>query len=830
MQHGDAPRDYSQSTLYKIVKAHLAIVEADLRKQAGDEFVSNIMEAKEIDFVPEKQQGVDLLRAMAFREKKHKEDYKIEHSGWCFGLFILLCARILQDEDPQKLYNVVKTYMDCPTDILPKWEETLKSVLIPMEWAQWIKYYTANREAGSLQQANIDKILKELLKKNIVKEHTKEKYNLEKFKKILVGLSENDVVGLTNVLPPDQKFGHIISVFRRGEDFYIHDPNYPDFEPKKMNRPEDLFKEVKACLYDAFTIDVGEDEFDLEIDIIRPDIREKFFGKIKSKEIKLNLENKEHRESFDKLYTIVPHEEFVNQIKELLQNNLMGEYSDSKEPNPLKSFLDKGWDDQKYSLLHISVLNDDLDAIKLILKAGADPNVRDIHGNTILHWALRQNNSKIVDFLMETFPNLLMQSNNAGQTGLDLAAKSGFKDIVKKHIDPFFDKVKERKIELDLTNKEQLYHFSLLNRIVTELDFVNFIKELHQNKLLETKDDSKAESSLVAFLNKGWGDYEYPLLHMAAMNNDVNAVQMLLELRADLYVRSGNGDSILYWAMQEGNKDVMDFLIIKFPDLLREVNDLDQTGFHLAIEKGFIDIVINHLDSQIKLDSGLLNRENDDGQTLLDLAVEKSNWDLCQFLIERGAKFGTGGCSINNKNYAEDCALLHEVAKAQKWDLFASLVKLGADFSQKDKKGESPIDILFESKGPAFSNVAEKLKYIETTMESIPNASDFDSRQRFLNMFSSYSKYKLEPLQAVPIQGKQAITPPEDVSTTDEKAITRSKQSVMQQHHASTESREKASGPLLKPRFFKNGSHAANESSFPNPNSTTQLRSNGGKR
>ncbi|KAL5506185.1 hypothetical protein EMCRGX_G007779 [Ephydatia muelleri] len=88
-------------------------------------------------------------------------------------------------------------------------------------------------------------------------------------------------------------------------------------------------------------------------------------------------------------------------------------------------------DYQYHTSLHVSVLHNLPDNIKMLLEAKADISVSDQDGRTALHYAVSQNYLSCVQVIIETDPNDINLVDTVGWSALHLACQAGFFECVK---------------------------------------------------------------------------------------------------------------------------------------------------------------------------------------------------------------------------------------------------------------------------------------------------------------------------------------------------------------------------------------------------------------
>jgi ankyrin repeat protein len=86
---------------------------------------------------------------------------------------------------------------------------------------------------------------------------------------------------------------------------------------------------------------------------------------------------------------------------------------------------------RKEEFLFLDSLDGYIEKLKDFLENGGDPNVTDIHGNTLLHMASKYKQAKIVWMLMRRNVKLDIQ-NNIGDTALHIACKKGCMSVAEE--------------------------------------------------------------------------------------------------------------------------------------------------------------------------------------------------------------------------------------------------------------------------------------------------------------------------------------------------------------------------------------------------------------
>ena len=288
--------------------------------------------------------------------------------------------------------------------------------------------------------------------------------------------------------------------------------------------------------------------------------------------------------------------------------------------------------------------------VKYLVEAGADLNVLDKFGNTVLMLAVEAGRFNSVKYLTERMSvSSLIQTNNKGQTALMMAAansssehtsclkclaeagadlnvqdKCGYTALMLAAKAGGFNSVKyltERMSvsSLNQTNNEgetalmiaasdnSSEHTSCLKCLVEAGGDLNVQNKRRYNALMYASGGGNVESvkllterMSVSTLNQVNDDGKTALMMVASYCDDNDAVILkhLLEAGADINVQNKRGYTALMYASELGKVEIVKFLTERVSvSTLNQVNDDGQTALMLAAKDtiGLADITLEYL-------------------------------------------------------------------------------------------------------------------------------------------------------------------------------------------------------------------------------------------
>ena len=170
--------------------------------------------------------------------------------------------------------------------------------------------------------------------------------------------------------------------------------------------------------------------------------------------------------------------------------------------------------------------------------------------------------------------------------------------------------------------------------------------------------------------------------HLAAKNGDIVSIEEMLSKKQDINeVDAGKGWTALHYAVNYGQKHLVEYLIVKGAD----VNKKDFLG-----KNNPIDVLSNVNRGEIVK---LLNKNGakSSGGVNIHFCAETGDFEGVQSFYDKDGK-------INGRDEKNGWMPLHYAVNANDVDMVEFLVHLGANVNGADFKGEiAPLDIAFKT-------------------------------------------------------------------------------------------------------------------------------------
>ena len=340
-----------------------------------------------------------------------------------------------------------------------------------------------------------------------------------------------------------------------------------------------------------------------------------------------------------------------------------------------------------HTLLHIAAAEGTAEQVKILAKAGADVNAKDINGYTPLILAAQRGDAETVKVLVDSLKDqgkrkkALKKTYDWGRTVLHIAAKSGHAEVVGILT----------KAGADVNVKDINGYTPLI--LAARVGDAKTVEALVDS----LKDQGKRKKAL-----KKTYDWGRTALHIAAEMGHAEVVGILIDAKADVNKKNRNWYTPLHYAAGEGHAEVVELLI----DAKADVNAKDDdkwTPLHCATCKG--DKTTVELLIKKKAD---VHAKNVDKSTPLHYAAGEGHTDVIGILIKEGAK-------VNTKNKKGWTPLHYAAQKGHVKAIEKLLSSLNAAdraavLAVKDKKGWTALAYARDDVRAAIASLLQGMK------------------------------------------------------------------------------------------------------------------------
>lgn len=294
------------------------------------------------------------------------------------------------------------------------------------------------------------------------------------------------------------------------------------------------------------------------------------------------------------------------------------------------------------NVLHLAAFTGDYDMMELLMKSGADWNLRNLRGKIPIDYVSYGKNPRVFDLFLAKDKNLLQERTTDGSTLLHLAAvagdTAGFSYLLGLGLDIRATDNLGRSVVHHAMEGGNLSMLTYLRRCNADLDAAE--KEgftpLYWAVLTSNREAAQFLLSNGADLNHHTREGQTPLM-MAVMRNSLPMVEMLCGQGADLLAEDNEGKTALHLAAIEGNLPVISYLIQRrIPVNARDKQG--KTALHYASIYGYAEpgrvLIENGADPSVADNSG---------HDAFFYSEWYGNKVLCQYLQQKeGRRPGSG--------------------------------------------------------------------------------------------------------------------------------------------------------------------------------------------
>ncbi|XP_045471277.1 serine/threonine-protein phosphatase 6 regulatory ankyrin repeat subunit B-like [Harmonia axyridis] len=403
-------------------------------------------------------------------------------------------------------------------------------------------------------------------------------------------------------------------------------------------------------------------------------------------------------------------------------------------------------DNEQMTPLYLSVIAENLRAVEILLKEGADPDWKPPNRESIIEFAVNHAHPRIFAALLkkskkidsEEISSTVFQAavTNDDEDKVKILLDNGVNpnaiwkrngdvnDFEKNSIRPLIDVVENNKPGMV---KILLKYGAYVNTIdglgVTPLHIacqhrqVDIVKMLLEAENVDVKvkdrsgitpleiaismnnDEVNDNIAIVHMLLKAGADTNIvdpktgeTLLHKAVQGGNLTLVKLLLdttEINVDTLKK--DGETALHIAAREGNKAITLALLEKGADPNIIANDY--TALYLAVAESHIDIVKILLQYDYKEDKAIIIQQSGTSSSVLKCAVRNGSIEIVELILEANRQFPIRQ-QIRKKNFLRSC--LRIAVDNGHLEIVEVLLMYGAKPDYRVKKGNN---------NPLYNNV-----------------------------------------------------------------------------------------------------------------------------
>jgi ankyrin repeat protein len=321
--------------------------------------------------------------------------------------------------------------------------------------------------------------------------------------------------------------------------------------------------------------------------------------------------------------------------------------------------------------LHYAAANGHVDMITFLLDANADISAQDTVGCTALHVACRYGQAEVVKCLIEAGAEVNTVEDN-GYTPLISASEAGHINIVKLLLtakaNPMSQTSDGTTSLICAASNGQAAVVQVLLDTVAEIETRDHLRDsasrsVSENEEFKAINTSKAATTFVNVESK-WGT---TALHMAASDDHVSSVSLLLENNANVMARSKDeGWLALHYAARYGSPDMVRIIL----DAMAKFNPQSKehrTSSNHDSHEGNAEVATSSTD---------MNAQEDGGQQILPGSVNNADDGMMQLPsqetgVDTGTNFGA--------------TALHMAARRGNNEMVRMLLEAKASVNAKDK-------------------------------------------------------------------------------------------------------------------------------------------------
>ena len=170
----------------------------------------------------------------------------------------------------------------------------------------------------------------------------------------------------------------------------------------------------------------------------------------------------------------------------------------------------------------------------------------------------------------------------------------------------------------------------------------------------------------------------------AAINGDLDTVEFLVDMKAELHNKDLKDQSIIHLAAQHDQHDVIELMLdhqrTERDFMVNENDQYDNTPLHIACQKGFLETV------KVLVDHGAdCDNKNEDEKTPFHMAAASGHTEVVKYLLE------VDKTAVNDKD-EDDNTALHLAATNKMTNTVEILLEHGSSVHERNDNFWTPLD------------------------------------------------------------------------------------------------------------------------------------------
>jgi len=247
-------------------------------------------------------------------------------------------------------------------------------------------------------------------------------------------------------------------------------------------------------------------------------------------------------------------------------------------------------------------------------------NIKNLYGYTPLRIAKEKNYTNIVDYLKD-------QGAEIGSIRFKLPEdmKDNLCDILSNLYTEGNDKVIDRPLPDDLNLGSKL-----TDNGDTLLHLLADYKKFDELKIVLDFFKNSIEPEIFLKIINVKNDVGFSLLYQASFNSNLEIIEYLIKIGADVKIRTNYNSTPLHAAAMEGNLNTVKYFVEKQNLNVNDVDEDNYTTLHEAAHSGNLELV-KYLIEKCNADIGVKTKF---GSTILEQSICSGNLKLVKYLVE----------------------------------------------------------------------------------------------------------------------------------------------------------------------------------------------------